>query len=136
MSCRDTCSHRHFKNGLKLLYSWAATFGEVVSSLEITPEGSGYRMRNRFAKFHNLPELMNMFQLVADIQTADMLNLLTQILRVVSSHYRNRSHTISKMLMDTLLSELIKSEAAKLMLLPTICLNSRMKLSSCPSTLD
>lgn len=61
--------------GLNYFDSWAATFGEVVSSLEITPEGSGYRMRNRFAKFHNLPELMNIFQLVADIQTADMLNL-------------------------------------------------------------
>lgn len=63
--------------GLNYFDSWAATFGEVVSSLEITPEGSGYRMRNRFAKFHNLPELMNMFKLVADIQTSDMLNLPT-----------------------------------------------------------
>lgn len=65
------------KMGLNYFDSWAATFGEVVSSLEITPEGSGYRMRNRFAKFHNLPELMNMFGLVADIQTADMLKLPT-----------------------------------------------------------
>ena len=65
------------KMGLNYFDSWAATFGEVVSSLEITPEGSGYRMRNRFAKFHNLPELMNMFKLVADIQTSDMLNLPT-----------------------------------------------------------
>jgi hypothetical protein len=63
--------------GLSYFDSWAATFGEVVSSLEITPEGSGYRMKNRFAKFHNLPELMNMFQLVADIQTAEMLKLPT-----------------------------------------------------------
>ena len=55
--------------------AWAATFGQVTSSLEITPEGSGYRMRNRFSKFHNLPELMSMFHTVADIQTADMLNL-------------------------------------------------------------
>ncbi|NJD02944.1 MAG: helicase, partial [Ruminiclostridium sp.] len=61
--------------GLNYFDSWAATFGEVISSLEITPEGSGYRMRNRFAKFHNLPELMNIFQLVADIQTSDMLKL-------------------------------------------------------------
>jgi len=65
------------KIGLNYFDSWAATFGEVVSSLEITPEGSGYRMRNRFSKFHNLPELMNMFKLVADIQTSDMLNLPT-----------------------------------------------------------
>ena len=65
------------KMGLNYFDSWAATFGEVISSLEINPEGSGYRMKNRFAKFHNLPELMNMFHLVADIQTADMLNLPT-----------------------------------------------------------
>ena len=70
------------KMGLNYFDSWAATFGEVVSSLEITPEGSSYRMRNRFAKFHNLPELMNMFKLVADIQTSDMLNLPTQRLKV------------------------------------------------------
>lgn len=63
--------------GLDFFDNWAATFGEVVSSLEITPEGSGYRMKSRFAKFHNLPELMSMFRLVADIQTADMLNLPT-----------------------------------------------------------
>ncbi|MGK9250224.1 SNF2-related protein [Paenibacillus humicus] len=61
--------------GLDFFDNWAATFGEVVSSLEITPEGSGYRMKSRFAKFHNLPELMSMFRLVADIQTADMLKL-------------------------------------------------------------
>lgn len=63
------------KMGLQYFDSWAATFGEVVSSLEITPEGSGYRIKNRFSKFHNLPELMNIFKLVADIQTSDMLNL-------------------------------------------------------------
>ncbi|WP_249355045.1 helicase-related protein [Enterococcus hulanensis] len=55
--------------------AWAATFGQVTSSLEITPEGAGYRIRNRFSKFHNLPELMKMFYEVADIQTADMLEL-------------------------------------------------------------
>lgn len=63
------------KRGLTSFDAWAATFGQVTSSLEITPEGSGYRMRNRFSKFHNLPELMGMFHTVADIQTADMLNL-------------------------------------------------------------
>ena len=63
------------KRGLHYFDSWAATFGEVVSSLEITPEGNGYRIKNRFAKFHNLPELMKMFKLIADIQTSDMLNL-------------------------------------------------------------
>lgn len=55
--------------------AWASTFGEIVSSLEITPEGSGYQMKNRFAKFHNLPELMSMFNLIADIQTREMLKL-------------------------------------------------------------
>ena len=63
--------------GLSYFDNWAATFGEIISSLEITPEGNGYRMRQRFAKFHNLPELMSIFKLVADIQTADMLNLPT-----------------------------------------------------------
>lgn len=63
------------KRGLTSFDSWAATFGQVVSSLEITPEANGYRIRDRFSKFHNLPELMNMFNLVADIQTADMLDL-------------------------------------------------------------
>nr|WP_233455341.1 SNF2-related protein [Paenibacillus elgii] len=65
------------KLGLNFFDNWAATFGEVVTSLEITPEGSGYRMKSRFAKFHNLPELMSLFRLVADIQTADMLKLPT-----------------------------------------------------------
>lgn len=55
--------------------AWASTFGEIISSLEINPEGSGYQMKNRFAKFHNLPELMTMFNLVADIQTPEMLKL-------------------------------------------------------------
>jgi len=55
--------------------SWAANFGEVVSALELAPEGRGFRMRNRFSKFTNLPELMTMFKNIADIQTADMLNL-------------------------------------------------------------
>lgn len=63
--------------GLEYFDNWAGTFGEVVTSLEMTPEGSGFRMRSRFAKFHNLPELMNTFSLVADIQTADMLKLPT-----------------------------------------------------------
>lgn len=63
------------KMGLKSFDDWASTFGEVVSSLEITPEGSGYRMKTRFAKFHNLPELMAAFNQVADIQTAEMLHL-------------------------------------------------------------
>lgn len=63
------------KRGIHIFDSWAAMFGEVVTSLELAPEGSGYRLKSRFAKFNNLPELMSMFKKVADIQTADMLNL-------------------------------------------------------------
>jgi hypothetical protein len=63
------------KTGLHFFDKWAATFGDTVSSLEINPEGSGYRIKNRFSKFHNLPELMKMFRIIADIQTGDMLDL-------------------------------------------------------------
>ena len=55
--------------------AWASTFGETVTAIELSPEGTGYRAKTRFAKFFNLPELMSMFKEVADIQTADMLNL-------------------------------------------------------------
>ena len=55
--------------------AWASTYGETVTAIELAPEGSGYRTKTRFAKFFNIPELMNMFKEVADIQTADMLNL-------------------------------------------------------------
>ena len=61
--------------GLQHFDSWASTFGETVSAMELAPEGSGYRMKTRFAKFFNLPELIAMFKEVADIQTADMLKL-------------------------------------------------------------
>lgn len=61
--------------GITHFDSWAANFGEIVSSLELAPEGSGYRIKNRFAKFTNLPELMSMFKNIADVQTPDMLNL-------------------------------------------------------------
>jgi hypothetical protein len=54
---------------------WAAAFGETITAIELSPEGSGYRAKTRFAKFYNLPELMSTFKLVADIQTADMLKL-------------------------------------------------------------
>jgi len=55
--------------------SWASTFGETVTAIELSPEGTGYRAKTRFAKFYNLPELMAMFKEVADIQTSEMLNL-------------------------------------------------------------
>lgn len=63
------------ERGIHHFDEWAANFGEVVSSLELSPEGTGYRMRNRFSKFTNLPELMAMFKNVGDTQTTDMLNL-------------------------------------------------------------
>lgn len=63
------------QNGLQHFDSWASTFGETVTALELAPEGTNYRAKTRFAKFHNLPELMQMFREVADIQTADMLKL-------------------------------------------------------------
>lgn len=63
------------RNGLQHFDSWASTFGETVTALELAPEGTNYRAKTRFAKFYNLPELMQMFREVADIQTADMLKL-------------------------------------------------------------
>ena len=63
------------QNGLQHFDSWASTFGETVTALELAPEGTNNRAKTRFAKFYNLPELMQMFREVADIQTADMLKL-------------------------------------------------------------
>ena len=62
-------------NDLLHFDAWASTFGETVTAIELAPEGSGYRAKTRFARFYNLPELMSMFKEVADVQTADMLNL-------------------------------------------------------------
>ena len=61
--------------GLHHFDAWASTFGETVTAIELAPEGTGYRLKTRFAKFHNLPELISMFRMVADIQTGDMLKL-------------------------------------------------------------
>ena len=72
------------KNGLQHFDSWASTFGETVTAVELTPEGTGYRAKTRFAKFYNLPELMAMFKEVADIKTADMLAL-----PVPEAHFHN-----------------------------------------------
>jgi N12 class adenine-specific DNA methylase len=63
------------ERGVAHFDAWAANFGEAVTSLELAPDGSGYRMHTRFAKFINLPELLSMFRTFADVQTADMLNL-------------------------------------------------------------
>ena len=76
--CFDNINHRLL---LKKLWrigihdSWAANYGETVTAIELSPEGTGYRAKTRFAKFYNLPELMSVFKNVADIQTVDMLKL-------------------------------------------------------------
>ena len=72
------------KHDLQYFDAWASTFGETVSAIELNPEGTGYRMKTRFARFYNLPELMAMFKDVADIKTADQLNL-----PVPDAHYHN-----------------------------------------------
>ncbi len=63
------------RNGLVHFDAWASTFGEIVTAVELAPEGTGYRAKNRFAKFYNIPELMTLFKLVADIKTGDDLDL-------------------------------------------------------------
>lgn len=72
------------EQGVQHFDSWAANYGETVTAIELSPEGTGYRAKTRFAKFYNLPELMNVFKNVADIQTADMLKL-----PVPEAHYHN-----------------------------------------------
>lgn len=74
------------KMGLEHFDSWASTFGETVTAIELAPEGKGYRMKTRFSKFYNLPELVAIFKECADIKTADMLNLPTP-----TAHYHNIS---------------------------------------------
>ncbi|TYQ17827.1 UNVERIFIED_CONTAM: N12 class adenine-specific DNA methylase [Acetivibrio alkalicellulosi] len=68
-------NHELKRHGIEHFDAWAANFGEVVSSLELAPEGTGYRFRSRFSKFINLPELMTLFKNIADVKTPDMLNL-------------------------------------------------------------
>ncbi len=70
------------EHGLEHFDCWASTFGETITAIELAPEGTGYRTKTRFAQFYNLPELINMFKEVADIKTADMLNL-----PVPTAHY-------------------------------------------------
>ena len=69
ISAPSFCSER----GVEHFDAWAANFAEAVTALELAPDGSGYRMHTRFAKFINLPELLSMFRTFADVQTADML---------------------------------------------------------------
>lgn len=88
------------KHNLQHFDCWASTFGETSTSIELAPEGSGYRMKTRFSKFFNLPELISMFKEVADIKTADMLNL-----PVPNAHYQNvavKPSDIQKELVESL----------------------------------
>ena len=86
------------RRGLAHFDSWAATFGETQTAIELAPEGTGYRLKTRFAKFYNLPELMSFFKMVADVQTPDMLNLpvpklrggATQNVKTQASEYQKR----------------------------------------------
>ena len=68
-------SNTLYKLGLQNFDAWASTFGETTTAIELAPEGTGYRAKTRFAKFYNLPELISVFKEVADIKTADMLDL-------------------------------------------------------------
>ncbi|SHJ26275.1 DEAD/DEAH box helicase family protein [Lutispora thermophila] len=90
------------KNGLQHFDCWASTFGETVTAIELAPEGTGYRAKTRFARFYNLPELMNMFKEIADIKTADMLNL-----PVPKANYHNVAVKPSKFQQD-MVAELAK----------------------------
>jgi N12 class adenine-specific DNA methylase len=83
------------KNGLQHFDCWVSTFGETVTAIELAPEGTGYRAKTRFARFYNLPELMNMFKEIADIKTADMLNL-----PVPKANYHNVAVKPSKFQQD------------------------------------
>ena len=83
------------QQGLQHFDCWASTFGETVTAIELAPEGTGYRAKTRFARFYNLPELMSMFKEVADIKTADMLDL-----PVPKANYRNVAVKPSKFQQD------------------------------------
>ena len=96
------------KNNLQHFDAWASTFGETVTAIELTPEGSGYRAKTRFAKFYNLPELMSMFKEVADIKTADMLKL-----PVPEAEYHNVSVEPSEMQKDMVASLAERAEKVR-----------------------
>ena len=89
------------QNGLEQFDAWASTFGETVTAIELSPDGSGYRTKTRFAKFFNIPELMSLFRQVADVQTADMLNLPVPV-----AHY-----SVEKVAASEIQKDLVKSFA-------------------------
>lgn len=96
------------QRGLAHFDAWASTFGETITAMELAPEGTGFRLRTRFARFFNLPELTSMFREVADIQTADMLNL-----PVPKVEYHTEVLEPSKFQRDMLLSLADRAEAVR-----------------------
>jgi len=119
--------------------SWAAMFGKIESSLEITPDGSNYRMKNRFSKFYNLPELMSMYKLIADIKTSDMLNLpipkvnnniiqsiCSPIQKDIMNEFIKRSIEIKNHMVDSSQDNMLKiTNEAKLMSIDPRLLNDK-----------
>ena len=109
------------KRNLQQFDAWASTFGETVTAIELSPEGTGYRAKTRFAKFYNLPELMAMFKEVADIQTADMLNLPvpkanyhnivvepSEIQKYLVEELANRAERVRDKMIDSKLDNMLK----------------------------
>ena len=109
------------KRNLQQFDAWASTFGETVTAIELSPEGTGYRAKTRFAKFYNLPELMAMFKEVADIQTADMLNLPvpkanyhnivvepSEIQKYLVEELANRAERVRNKMIDSKLDNMLK----------------------------
>ena len=105
------------QNGLQHFDSWASTFGETVTALELAPEGTNYRAKTRFAKFFNLPELMLMFREVADIQTADMLKL--PVPKVNYHNVKTKPSEIQTEMVASLAKRAEKVRAKSIMVLPS-----------------
>jgi len=112
------------KHNLNHFDSWAATFGEPVTAMELAPDGAGYRLNTRFARFINVPELMQLFRQTADVQTAQMLNLPRPKLEVKSRPFAVRPpHQNSKSLCSNWLSAQTASECDKSIPMKITCSN-------------
>ncbi|ERI90691.1 helicase protein [Clostridiales bacterium oral taxon 876 str. F0540] len=99
------------RRGIHHFDAWAASFGEVVSSLELAPEGTGYRFRSRFSKFTNLPELMTLFKNIADVQTSDMLKL--PIPKLKDDKYILVSSEPNEFIQDTMMEFVERAESIR-----------------------
>ena len=107
---------------------WASRFGETVTALELAPEGTGYRARTRFSKFFNLPELMNLFKEVADIKTADQLNLPTDTPYLTVRRAWHTEHN------RPVISDELKTKAAERNIPLPVCLAECLKAAKEAST--